>query len=343
MPMDVEEKNIHYQMFCADDDKFFSKLGKERALKSLKKMIEIRMFEERGEQSYKMGKVWGFYHSYVGQEAIQVACAEAMGVENNLWITTYRCHALALLMGMSFKEGMCELYGKACGNVLGRGGSMHMYEKNMYGGFGIVGGQWPIGVGLAFSLKYRGIKDSVAICFGGDGSVAQGTFHESMNLAALWKLPIIFVVENNRFGMGTQVERAIAKQPIAESISSSYGIPGYTVNGMKFSDCYDMFAEAYKHVKENQSPVIVEALTYRFKGHSISDSASYRSREELSRNMDEDPIKEMCAMLSKYGYINDDELSEMKKEVKEKVLDAMKFADNSPDPDISCLGEGVIV
>ena len=170
--------SITYNFSKGDPEKVLALLGKEKALAALDEMLLIRNFEQRGEQAYQAGKVWGFYHAYIGQEAIQTAAMYAMGRKEHLWTTTYRCHALALLLGMTPKEGLCELYGKANGNAKGRGGSMHMYTDNMFGGDGIVGGQWGVGAGLAFSLKYRDLKDRIEVCFGGDGSVAQGTFHE---------------------------------------------------------------------------------------------------------------------------------------------------------------------
>ena len=230
-------------------------IEKEQALHALDQMLLIRNFEQRGEQAYQLGKVWGFYHAYIGQEAIQTAAVTLLGTKNHLWATTYRCHALALLLGMTAKEGMCELYGKANGNAKGRGGSMHLYTHNLFGGEGIVGGQWPIGAGLAFSLQYKGLHDQVALCFGGDGSVAQGTFHETMNIAALWKLPLIIVIENNQLGMGTQVERAIAQLPMGEHMAKAYGVKSLTMDGMCFFDCYRVFKEAYEHVVNNKAPV----------------------------------------------------------------------------------------
>ena len=195
------------QFFPHQQEKILKEIGQKELINALKQMLLIRNFEVRAESAYLQGKVGGFFHSYIGQEAIQIAAVQVLG-QNNWYITSYRCHALALLLGATPNELMAELYGRATGNARGRGGSMHFYTDRLIGGFGIVTGQLPIAVGAAFSLKYKGIKDQVAICFLGDGAVAQGAFHESLNLASLWNLPCIFVIENNRWGMGTPVEKS---------------------------------------------------------------------------------------------------------------------------------------
>ncbi len=334
--------DVKYIFSKGDPDKVLTVLGKERALAALDEMLLIRNFEQRGEQAYQAGKVWGFYHAYIGQEAIQVAAMYAMGRKEHLWTTTYRCHALALLLGMSPNEGLCELYGKANGNAKGRGGSMHMYTDNMFGGDGIVGGQWGVGAGLAFSLKYKDLKGRIAVCFGGDGSVAQGTFHESMNLAMLWKLPLMVVIENNQLGMGTQIHRAIANLPIGENLAKAYGMKSYTVNGMDFCDCFAVFKEAFDWMIKSGEPVIIETVGHRFRGHSISDAANYRTKEELQKIVEQDPIVLFVEYLKKKDWITDEELEMRKKEKKEEIIGAMKFADESPFPDINTLEEGVI-
>ncbi len=334
-------KNIEYDFYKSDQMQAIEDLGKDACLEALSDMLQIRNFETRGEQAYQMGKVGGFYHSYVGQEAIQTAATQALGKDKNLWVTTYRCHALALLLGVTSKEAMCELYGKANGNAQGRGGSMHLYADRMFGGNGIVGGQWPMGAGLAFFLKYRDNKDEVAICFGGDGSIMMGTFAESMNLCALWNLPLIVVIENNLYSMGTAQERGVAKLPIGENVSKAYGIKSYTVDGMDFGKCYALFREVYAYVKEHQQPVIIEAITYRFKGHSVSDAGLYRSKEEVEEHKQHDPIHILHEYMKTKKWIDDSGLEELNKKRKEEVLEAMKFADESPNPDVGVLGEGV--
>lgn len=336
-----KQKAPKYKFSEVDQAQAIEALGKEACIEALSEMQLIRNFEQRGEQAYQMGKVWGFYHSYMGQEAIQTAAIYALGRDKNLWVTTYRCHALALLLGMTAKEGMCELYGKANGNAGGRGGSMHMYADRMYGGNGIVGGQWPMGAGLAFALKYRKNKEEVAICFGGDGSVMMGTFAESMNLCALWELPLIVVIENNLYSMGTAQERGVANLPIGENVAKAYGIKSYAVNGMDFGACYALFNEAAAYAKKHQRPVIIEAVTYRFKGHSISDAALYRSKEEVEKKKTTDPIDVFSSVLKKKKWITDKEIEMMNKRRKEEIIEAMKFADESKAPDVNLLEEGV--
>lgn len=334
---------IEYHFDNKDARKILQEIGKEMALKMLEEMLVIRHFEARGQQAYQMGKVWGFYHAYTGQEAIQTGAVHAIGAKKNLWVTTYRCHALALLLGMTPEEGMCELYGKENGNAGGRGGSMHLYTDNMFGGNGIVGGQWPMGAGLAFSLQYKGIKDEVAVCFGGEASVMQGTFHESHNLAALWNLPMITVIENNQYGMGTQVERAIAHLPVGENMAKAYGIKSFTVDGMDVCQTYGIFKEAKEYVLKEQRPVIIEAICQRFKGHSISDAANYRTKEELQEIMKRDPIGILQGYLMEAGWIDDNAFQRLDDAVKQVVLDAMKVADESADPPLTSLEEGVMV
>ncbi len=334
---------VTYNYSKSDPEKVLDLLGKEKAILALEDMLLIRHFEQRGEQAYQSGKVWGFYHAYIGQEAIQTAAVFALGKKEHYWTTTYRCHALALLLGMSPKEGFSELYGKANGNAGGRGGSMHMYTDNMFGGDGIVGGQWALGAGLAFSLKYKNIPGQVAVCFGGDGSVAQGTFHEAMNMAALWKLPLMVVIENNHLGMGTQIHRAIANLPIGENVAKSYGVKSYTVDGMDFCDCYFVFKEAFDWIQKTGEPVIIEAACHRFRGHSISDGASYRTKEELAKIVQRDPILIFSDYLKNKGWITEGELEEKRKAKRDEMIAAMKFADESPFPDINTLEEGVIV
>ena len=203
-----------YNFFPSNREEVVKKLGKEALIENLRKMLLIRNFEIRAESAYQQGKIGGFFHAYIGQEAVQTAALQAMGQEN-WWATSYRCHALALLLGATPNEIMAELYGRSTGNAKGRGGSMHLYTKRLLGGFGIVGGQIPVATGAAFTIKYKK-QNEVSVCFLGDGAVAQGAFHESLNLAALWDLPCIYVIENNKWGMGTAIELAISVAPIAE-------------------------------------------------------------------------------------------------------------------------------
>lgn len=315
------------------------RLGKEKLLAYLDQMLKIRNFEIRAEAAYLQGKIGGFFHSYMGQEAIQTAAVAAIGVKQ-WWITSYRCHALALLLGATPNELMAELYGRASGNAKGRGGSMHFYTDRLLGGFGIVGGQIPIATGAAFSAKYLK-TDEVAVCFFGDGAVAQGAFHESLNLAALWDLPCIYVIENNEWGMGTAVSRAISVRPIAESKAASFGMKGYTFDGMDFFNCYAGFEHVFAETKKTSRPVLVEVLTERFRGHSISDPGLYRSKEELSKCMERDPIMLLLRALTEAKMLTDEAYQEMDKKQKEIMVAAMKYADESPWPEPITLGEDV--
>lgn len=329
-------------LYSANFQEVLVQIGKERSLQMLESMILVRYFEMMGERAYQMGKVYGFFHSYIGEEGIQTAAVYALGKEND-WITSYRCHALAILLGMSVREGMCELYGKANGVAKGRGGSMHMYQKNMFGGEGIVGATWPIGAGLALNIKYRGINKRVSVCFGGDGAVMQGTFHETLNMATLWGLPLIVVIENNNFAMGTAVERGVANPPIGFNLSKAYGCKNYTVNGTNLCDCFALFLEVYHHVMKQGGPVLIEAIADRFRGHSISDSMSYRSKEELQKLMQKDPIQQFADRLKEVGWLDEKILEELRNCKKSEVKEAMRFAENSPSPDVSLLEKGVFV
>lgn len=316
------------------------KLGRERCLAALRKMVLIRHFEVRGEAAYQHGFVGGFYHSYTGEEAIQTAAYEVFG-PNNWYIDFYRCHAMALLLGATPKELMAELYGKKTGNAKGRGGSMHLYTDRLLGGFAIVGGHLPIAIGAAFSVKYQGKKDEVAICFLGEGAVAQGAFHESLNLAALWELPCIFVIENNHWGMGTHVSRAIAVEKIAETQAVGYGISGYTLDGMNFFECYKGFEKAKKEVLETSKPVLIECLCERFKGHSISDPGFYRKKEDVAELMKKDPINHLRKVLEEEGLLDENLFKQIDREEKEIVIEATKFAEESPWPSVATLEEDV--
>lgn len=328
----------HY--FPTNTKNLIQKLGKERLLENLKQMLLIRNFEIRAESAYQKGFVGGFFHSYIGQEAIQTACLEALG-PNHWWIATYRCHALALLLGATPNEIMAELYGRKTGNAKGRGGSMHLYTDRMLGGFAIVGGHLPIALGAAFSLKYKKIKDEVAVCFLGDGAVAQGSFHESLNLASLWNLPCLYVIENNLWGMGTRVDRAICVDRLAEDIAPSYGLKGYTFDGMDFFNCFAGFDHVYKEIMKTGRPSLVEVVTERFKGHSISDPGLYRTKEELEECKKRDPIMLLAHALEEAGFLDEESYKALNNEQKKIAIDAMKYAEQSPWPDVSTLEEDV--
>ena len=339
----VQKKGCHFVKGCffeTKEEKVEVDLGKEGLKEALKKMVFIRHFEQRAESAYQQGHIGGFFHSYIGQEAIQTAAVLAMGVEENWWVTTYRCHALALLCGASADAIMAELYGKMTGNAQGRGGSMHLYGDRMLGGFGIVGGHVPIATGAAFALKYQNQK-GVAVCFLGEGAFVQGAVHESLNLAALWDLPCIYVIENNQWGMGTAVNRALCQQPIAHHFAPAYGISSYTLDGKDFIQCYGGFKHLYEEVKREKRPVLVEVITERFRGHSISDPALYRSKERLSQIKEQDPIHYLRDALFQKKMLTPDEFEEINQEAKNQILLAMKFAQQSADPELGTLEEDV--
>jgi len=328
------------RFFPHDQQELLAKLGADEWITLLKEMLAIRNFEIRAESAYLQGKVGGFFHSYMGQEAIQTAAVHAIG-QKNWWIASYRCHALALLLGATPDELMAELYGRAAGNALGRGGSMHFYTDRMLGGFGIVAGQIPAATGAAFALKYQGIKDEVAICFFGDGAVAQGAFHESLNIASLWDLPCIYVIENNHWGMGTAVEKAICVKRLAEDHAPGYRMKAYTLDGMDIFNCYAGFAHIHQEVLKTGRPVLVEAITDRFRGHSISDPGLYRAKDQLKKVMVRDPLILMKEALIKANMIDEERYNEMDKEARQRVVASMQYADDSPWPNPATLEDDV--
>lgn len=340
---------VEYHFFESNTAELVKQIGKEALIQHLKAMLLIRNFEIRAEGAYLQGKIGGFFHSYMGQEAIQSAAIAVMGTEQ-WWATSYRCHALALLLGATPNELMAELFGRATGNALGRGGSMHFFTDRLLGGFGIVGGQIPIATGAAFTVKYlKQHKELIhrkncdaAVCFLGDGAVVQGAFHESLNLAALWDLPCIYVIENNQWGMGTHVGRAVSVEPIAEKKAPSFGMEGYTFDGMDFFNCYAGFQHVFKLVKATSRPVLIEVVTERFRGHSISDPGLYRSKDELQGCMTRDPLLIMFKTLTNSRIISEEEYHALDKEMKEIAMAAIKYAEESPWPDPITLEEDVL-
>ncbi len=334
------KKKSHPKFLKKDRDKVLKKIGKDTLIENFKRMLLIRNFETRAEAAYQQGKVGGFFHAYTGQEAIQTAALQVFG-PGNWWIATYRCHALALLLGAAPKDVMAELYGRSTGTAKGRGGSMHLYTDRMLGGFGIVGGHLPIANGAAFALKYQDVKDQFALCFLGDGAVAQGAFHESLNMASLWDLPTIFIIENNQWGMGTSVNRALCMDRLAEDIAPGYKMKGYTVDGMDFVDCFAAFEHIKQETEQTGRPVLVEMVTERFKGHSISDPGLYRSKEKLKKIMKEDPILILRHDVEETTGLDEEDVKELDKEQKDIVIDAMKYADEQPWPDPALLEEDV--
>ncbi|MBS0656546.1 MAG: pyruvate dehydrogenase (acetyl-transferring) E1 component subunit alpha [Verrucomicrobia bacterium] len=329
------------EFFKVDYDKWVNTLGKESLLKILSQMLLIRNFETRAEAAYLQGKIGGFFHSYVGQEAIQTSLLQVIGTHN--WFsTTYRCHALALLLGVTPREIMAELFGKETGNAKGRGGSMHLYHDQMLGGFGIVGGQIPIATGAALSCKYQKKKDQISLCFLGDGAMPQGTFHESLNMASLWNLPCMYVVENNQWSMGTHISRGVANYlHFAEHMAKAYGISYYRLDGMCAISCSAGFTAAYKEMLSTGRPVLIECVGERFRGHSISDPGLYRTKEHLKERMQRDPIQLLKKCMMDHGWLSEEEYKAIDAEKRDIAVDALQFAEESPWPNPITLEEGV--
>jgi pyruvate dehydrogenase E1 component alpha subunit len=296
-------------------------------------MLLIRRFEERASQQYQAQKIGGFCHLYIGQEAV-VAGAVAATRPDDYLITAYRDHAHALARGTSADACMAELFGKVTGCSRGLGGSMHYFDKerHMYGGHAIVGAHVPLACGLAFACKYRE-EDRVTLCFFGDGAINQGAFHEALNLAALYNLPVIFICENNLYPMGTSVERSTSLKQIVDR-AEGYDIPGVIADGMNFRDVRDKLTAIVTSIREHPHPAFVEVRTYRYRGHSMSDPASYRTKEQLEKYRMDDPITRLRAQLTREGKVTHEQFDAMDKKAKETALASVKFAEESAEPPI---------
>jgi pyruvate dehydrogenase E1 component subunit alpha len=299
-------------------------------------MLLIRRFEERASQQYQAQKIGGFCHLYIGQEAVVTGALAAIRFDDYI-ITAYRDHAHALARGTSANACMAELFGKDTGCSRGLGGSMHFFDKkhHMYGGHAIVAAHVPLACGLAFACKYRN-EDRVTLCFFGDGAINQGAFHEALNLAALFKLPVIFICENNLFAMGTSVERSTSLKQIVDR-AEGYDIPGCVVDGMNFRHVRDTLSEVVASIRKEPHPAFVEARTYRYRGHSMSDPASYRTKEQLEKYRLDDPITRLRAQLTREGKLTNEKFDELDKEAKRIALEAVKFAEESEEPPLEKL------
>jgi pyruvate dehydrogenase E1 component alpha subunit len=324
-----------------DEKAVRAEIGKERLLGMYRKMLLIRRFEERAELACKAKKIAGFLHLYIGQEAVATGFFDHMDVSRDASVTSYRCHAQALLAGENPDELMAELFGKVTGNVRGKGGSMHFFSKkaNMLGGHGIVGGQTPVGTGAAFSAKYRG-TGGVSVTFMGDGGSAQGTFHESLNMAALWKLPAIYVIENNKYGMGTACSRAVAVEHIAATKAIGYGMKSFTFDGLDLFSSWKVAQEALALARAGE-PVLIEAKTYRFRGHSLSDAGLYRTKEEVEKYMKLDPIERVKTSLIDAGWLDEAGAEQLMEATNERIAAALEFAETSAEPPLSDLSTHV--
>ena len=311
-----------------------TQFGKETYLYWYEIMLLLRRFEEKAGQLYGMQKIRGFCHLYIGQEAIAAGTMTALRDDDNM-ITAYRDHGLAIAKGISAKECMAELYGKATGCTKGKGGSMHFFskEKRFFGGHGIVGGQIGLGAGIAFSEQYLG-TDRVTVCYFGDGAARQGLLHEAFNMAMLWQLPVIFVCENNHYAMGTSVERTSKVLDIYR-LADAYDMPADSVDGMSCEEVHKAMERAVRRGREGGGPTFLEIKTYRYRGHSMSDPAKYRTKEELEEYKEKDPITQALNAIKQNNWATDEEIEAINNKVKQEVEDSVQFAEESPWPDDS--------
>jgi pyruvate dehydrogenase E1 component alpha subunit len=319
-------------------------VSREQALEWLRMMMLIRRFEERAEMMYQKGnKIGGFFHQYSGQEPVAVGSIGALR-ESDYVITAYRDHGHALARGMSAKAAMAELLGKASGCSKGKGGSMHFFdvEKGFLGGHAIVGSHVALAAGIAFAIKYRN-EDRVCICYLGDGAMNQGSVHEALNMAALWKLPVIYVVENNLYAMGTSLKRSSAVLDLTLRGATAYGIPGPSINGNDVELMAKTTREAADRARNGEGPTFIDAHTYRYKGHSISDPAKYRRKDELDSAVKHDPIVFYQSVLLKRGWIDQEDIDAMAASVKEEVDESIEFAEESAPPRPEALYEDITV
>src|SRR5262245_28341958 len=310
-----------------------SQLDTELARHLLSQMQLIRRFEERSAEMYALGKIGGFLHLYIGQEAVAVGALSPLRPDDYA-IASYREHGHCLAKGSDPRRVMAELFGRRDGLSKGKGGSMHLFDRsvNFLGGHGIVGAHLPLGAGAAFAVKYQG-GDQVVLCFFGDGAVPEGEFHEAMNLAALWKLPVIFVCENNRYAMGTAIHRALARTEIWR-FAEHYGMASEAVDGMDVIAVRDVMGRAVARCRRDQAPALIEALTYRFRGHSMRDPAGavYRTREEVEKEKLRDPIAIFSDRCLAEGVLTESDIRAVEQEINDIVDDAVTFAEASPPP-----------
>lgn len=313
-------------------------LDQAALLRMLQQMMLIRRFEERCAQSYQQAKIGGFCHLYIGQEAAAVGSIAALRPDDPI-ITAYRDHGHALARGMEPNYAMAELFGKVTGCSKGKGGSMHFFDKNrhMYGGHAIVGGQCPLAVGIAFGIQYKA-EDRVCVCYLGDGALNQGAFHESMNLAAIWKLPVIFTVENNSYSMGTHISRGTSAADDLSVKAAAYGMRFVRCDGLDVLATYDCYKVLADEIRSGASgPAFVECQTYRYKGHSMSDPQKYRAKDEIAAFEQRDPIQGLVAYLIEKGIATQDQIDTLDKLAKQQALDSVRYASESPEPTVDDL------
>ena len=316
-------------------------MDQSKTIKLYKDMLLLRRFEEETGRLYMEGDIRGFCHLYIGEEAIAVGSISCLS-EKDYIITHYRDHGHALARGINPKNIMSELMGKSDGTSAGKGGSMHIFDvsKRFMGGHAIVGGQLPIACGLGFASKYQE-ENSIVLCFLGDGAVNEGEFHESMNLASLWKLPILFCLENNLYGMGTHVNKTRSSGKDIYKIADSYKIPSIQVDGMDVLEVQKATQQSIEKIRSGVGPVFLEAMCYRFRGHSMADPSSYRKSQEVVEWQKNDPIIKLEKFLSNQKIIDQQKILKIKESVDSEVFDCIEFAKNSPDPKIESLLENV--
>lgn len=304
---------------------------KESYIKWYREMLLMRKFEEKCGALYIQQKFGGFCHLYIGQEAILSGMMEVIRPTDRV-ITAYRDHAHPLAMGSDPKKVMAELYGKITGLSKGKGGSMHMFdkEKNLFGGHGIVGAQIPMGAGIAFADKYNN-NDNVTLCFFGDGAARQGALYETFNMAMTWKLPVIFIIENNNYAMGTSVARTSNVTDL-KTLGASFEMPSFTVNGMKPETVADAIAEAAARARAGEGPTLLDIQTYRYKGHSMSDPQKYRTKEEVATYQQQDPIEYVLKVIRDNKWMTEEQIASVEEEIKNQIEEAVKFAEESPLP-----------
>jgi pyruvate dehydrogenase E1 component alpha subunit len=319
------------------------KYKKDFLLKLLDQMLLIRRFEERAAQAYGLKKIGGFLHLYIGQEASAVGAVANLDLKSDYVYTAYRDHGHSIAMGSDPNALMAELYGKADGISRGKGGSMHFFdvEKHMMGGNGIVGAHIPLAAGTAMKVRYKK-ENGAVLCFFGDGAIHQGSFHETLNLAKIWNLPVVFICENNHYGMGTDFRRVSSVTDFTQ-MAAAYDIPGEQVDGMDVLDVYEKVGKAVQRAKKESKPSFLEIKTYRYKGHSMSDPGTYRTKEELEEYKNQDPILILKKAMLDAGMLNEEEFDKLDKAAKDKAKAAADFAEKSPEPEVKTLHEDVLV
>ena len=333
-PPDVDQQQLKRERDKAKERQKdrLSRLDSGHLLELYRQMLLIRRFEEKSAEAYVAGKIGGFCHLYIGQEAVGVGAISAIRKDDYV-LASYREHGLALAKGMTARSIMAELFGKATGCSKGKGGSMHMFDKSLgfLGGHAIVGGQIPLATGTAFATKYQG-TDRVTLCFFGEAAVNQGAFHESLNMAQLWKLPCIYICENNQYGMGTSLERAMSLRDIAQK-ACAYEMASEFVDGMDVLAVREATLRAVERARNDYLPTLLEIRTYRFMGHSMSDPGNYRTRAEIEKYQERDPIKLFSASLLEEKVFDSKVLEDIDRKVREEVEDSLRFAEESPLPD----------